>query len=290
MSYDLFFKQREGHISPARWAEYFNGRPNYEAGTAQYWNEDTGVYFSFELNEPSDEFDEESDSFAVAFNINYVRPSFFILEAEPEVRAFVKHFDMTVFDPQLEGIGEGVYSAEQLITGWNRGNEFAYWAILHKAGRGEKQLFLPTSELHRIWRWNVKRASLQAQNEGSKFVPKILYQYVNDAFATVAVWPDGAPIITPKVDYFLIGRYDLAPWRLFRRKEDTVCVSWQDIEPILKRYGKEIANGVFDVEYKQVPKDVENFIRNLRLPPFVPRPIGYDEVLDRDIVDSLGFS
>ena len=87
---------------------------------------ETGIYFHFffQTQETTeDDGDEPREYFPVAFNVNYFRPSYFILEAESEIMAFVKHFDLLVSDPQCEGMGQGEYDAAKLVRGWNFGNE-----------------------------------------------------------------------------------------------------------------------------------------------------------------------
>ena len=85
MSYDLFFRPRHGILEAQQFAAYFARRKHYELNGKQAWyeNEDTGVGFSFDLEDPLDESDD--DPFPIAMNINFFRPSYFILEAEPEV-------------------------------------------------------------------------------------------------------------------------------------------------------------------------------------------------------------
>jgi len=99
MSYDLFFTQPE--ITLEQFLDYFAGRSRYRVENAQAWyeNEDTGVYFCFDYSiEP--EYDPEAPAGIVAFNLNFYRPHFFALEAEPEVRSFVDYFNCSVHDPQ----------------------------------------------------------------------------------------------------------------------------------------------------------------------------------------------
>src|SRR5580658_8884848 len=93
MSYDLLFKPRNGLLDQGDLVRYFSHRHNYKVDGAQaiYGNEDTGVYFQFDLQTASEASDTED--YPVAFNINYFRPSYFILEAEMEVSAFVRTFD-----------------------------------------------------------------------------------------------------------------------------------------------------------------------------------------------------
>jgi hypothetical protein len=132
MSYDLYFRPRTGELTESAFNAYFRDRPHYKMEGAQAWyqNEDTGVYFLFERQDSEPQPDDEGEAFPATLNVNYFRPSYFGLEAQPEVTAFVRAFDMTVSDPQLDGMGEGEYVAERFLTGWNKGNEFGYEAIL----------------------------------------------------------------------------------------------------------------------------------------------------------------
>lgn len=130
MSYDLFFIEPE--ITQEQFETYFSGRYHYKVENNQAWyeNEDTGVYFCFDYsNEPEE--DPEVPNASVAFNLNFYRPHFFALEAEPEVQRFVSYFGFKIHDPQTHGMGDGPYSRDGFITGWNYGNEFGYRAIMN---------------------------------------------------------------------------------------------------------------------------------------------------------------
>jgi hypothetical protein len=134
MSYDLYFSVREGRpaISDEEFAAYFNGRRHYQLNDTQAWyeNKDTGVYFSFDYGdedfddeeidddeeEALDEDDPEEEEFPAlaSFNLNFCRPSFFVLEAEIEVGQFVRNFDLVIQDPQSDRQGE--YLSEEFIS------------------------------------------------------------------------------------------------------------------------------------------------------------------------------
>src|ERR1017187_9345413 len=130
MSYDLFLHCRDGTYDRPQFLEFFQAREWYKIGTGQVWyeNEDTGVYFSIELSEPSEK--GEPPQLPISLNINVFRPSYFIAEVETEVTALVHRFDMLVFDPQVDGTGEGEFQRELLIAGWSEGNEFAFSSFL----------------------------------------------------------------------------------------------------------------------------------------------------------------
>ena len=48
--------------------------------------------------------------------MNFFRPSFFALEAEPELTLVVKEFDFTVLDPQTDGMGKGEYEPSRFLS------------------------------------------------------------------------------------------------------------------------------------------------------------------------------
>ena len=123
MSYDLFLSAGPGKkLSKKTFSDYFGQRARYNVGDGQaiYQNEDTGVYFIF---------DEPEDGI-VAFNLNYLRPHVFGLEAALELEQFSEAFAATVGDPQgfmEEGAG---FQTELFLQGWNEGNQMAYGPML----------------------------------------------------------------------------------------------------------------------------------------------------------------
>ncbi|QCP52451.1 hypothetical protein FAZ95_25110 [Trinickia violacea] len=90
MSYDLFFTL-PADVAQDDVEAYFRQRRCYRVdGGATYENPDTGVYFSFAVDEgevPNEQ--GTGPQRRIAFNLNYFRPHIFGLEAEPEVSAFV---------------------------------------------------------------------------------------------------------------------------------------------------------------------------------------------------------
>src|SRR5436190_4665967 len=249
MSYDLFFKPRSGEVASGQVADYFRARRHYEVNDVQalYQNEDTGVYFCFDLQNDTDE--AADASCPVALNVNYFRPSFFGLEAEPEVGAFVSTFDMIVSDPQIDGMGEGDYNGEKFLSGWNQGNEFAYSAMLREPGSRNSLVSYPAAKLLQAWSWNKNRQQLQNEFGKSLFVPKVMFILVAGQPRSVAVWPDGIPIATTEVDLLFVQRKELAPRRFLRRIEDQTLLSWNDALPILKKHQSQRSDGIIALKY-----------------------------------------
>lgn len=290
MSYDLYFKPRNGSFNDELFHSYFRGRPNYKCEGVQAWygNEDTGVYFVFELQTeqpPEEDDDEPLEHFPVALNINYLRPSYFIFEAEPEVTAFVKHFDLLVSDPQMEGMGEGEYNAEKLLSGWNCGNEFGYSSILKDENNRNGVSHLPAEQLQNAWRWNWSRSEVQARVGESKFVPRIMFMNLGGSTVTAAVWPDGIPVVVTRVDYLCVPRKELAPTKFFRKKEDTTFVEWDKALPVLLKHGTQNDDGSISLNYMTPPSDVVKFVQSLPSENRAIEGLSAERVLDREIYE-----
>ncbi len=290
MSYDLYFKPRNESFTEESFLLYFRDRPNYKCEGSQAWysNEDTGVYFVFELHteqqlENCD--DEVSEYFPVALNVNFLRPSYFILEAEPEVTAFVRYFDLLVSDPQMEGMGDGEYNTEKLLSGWNCGNEFGCTAVLKSKNNRSGVFHLPTEQLHQAWRWNLSRNQVQARVGESKFVPRIMFMNLGGSTITAAVWPDGIPVVVTRVDYLCIPRKELAPRKFFRKKEDITFVAWDVALPILSKHGTQNEDGSISLNYLAPPSDVVKLVQSLPAEGRAISGLSADTVLDREIYE-----
>lgn len=283
MSYDLFFRPRSSAVPQEDFLNYFRERSHYkvEKGQAWYQNEDTGVYFSFEVGDGG-EGEERPEPFS--FSINFFRPSYFILEAEPEVTALVGRFGFLVSDPQAHGMGDGEYVPQLLVSGWQHGNEFGYAALLKDKEQRPDFESLPSDRLHEVWRWNLARQALQASVGEAQFVPGIMFLRLNGAVVTAVVWPDGIPCVLPTVDYLIVQREDLAPRRVFRKSNDTVFVPWADVYPLIAMYRGTRNDGAFDLNYERCPQDIAEFIRSLSRNEPTATGITADQVLDRELV------
>ena len=277
MSYDLFFRFRPGalHASASEILDFFKSRPGYECSETQAWysNETTGVYFSFEIEErgtaeeAGEQFDEEApppdpDAAPVSFNINYYRPHFFGLEAEPELTLFVKLFDLLVSDPQVSGMGDGEYTPEGFLAGWNAGNVVGYRAAAASI-EDEKPHLLPTAVLERIWRWNYTRPNRAEALGDETYVPRIFHFQKDGQLQSGIVWGDAMPILIPRVDLILAPREKLAPRRFFKAQEDKVLCTWGEIEPLLTTFPQ--VNDylpAWRLSYREIPRAIEAFFRS----------------------------
>jgi len=201
MSYDLYlFSPRLSHEAFAR---YFSGRPHFQE-TGWYANDDTGVYFNFEFVEPKaeEEADSETPEFLrgthVAFNLNYYRPHVFGLEAEPQVTALVSEFGCAIQDPQMDGMGDGRYSPEGFLRGWNKGNAFGYNAL--GGGDAGDVLIVDDPLIERTWRWNMQRNALQPNDHEEHFLPRVNWaKRLSDRKPiTYAIWGEGVATAFPE--------------------------------------------------------------------------------------------
>ena len=286
MSYDLFFTSES--ISRESFKRYFNGRPYYQIEKDQAWytNEDSGVYFSFEVNDDCEE--DEDLPHSASFNMNYFRPHFFAIEAEPEVRAFIDHFSCSIDDPQNEGMESGPYSGEGFLRGWYNGNEFSMQAILNMPENTNEYVSKPTVELEKHWKWNKSRMQRDEDLREDIFIPKIMYGNIDGEFASFCVWPDGIPTLIPKVDFLHIPRQELAPKKgLFRKKEEDFClVRFSEAYPILSQYSvADFELEAFKLPVTEIPKAIKQFVTGLSKFEGQVEGIGSDLVLNQELIE-----
>ena len=76
-----------------------------------YENPDTGVYFFIRLGCARNVLFQRK-AVSAEFEVNYIRPSFFGIEAERELSALVAAFQPRIEDAQMKGMGDGPYSRE----------------------------------------------------------------------------------------------------------------------------------------------------------------------------------
>jgi hypothetical protein len=294
MSYDLMFKWRriKDRLPPRTFAEYFRSRPLYEVSESQAWysNETTGVYFCFDISEEEGktfEIPDQPDLAPIAFNINYFRPHFFGLEAEPELTAFVRAFDFLVSDPQNQGMGDGEYSPEGFLRGWNAGNEFGYRVIISEQDPSEIRS-LPTHYLESIWRWNYTRDTQQKELGDQVYVPRIFFFDYRGSLCTGIAWGDAIPILLPHVDLLLVPRIDLAPRKIFKKVEDFVLFEWAELEDFVNSYpyvDSTLPANVLD--YDRPPDDLVQLVVSRNPPPVKPEGVAPDQVLNQEIINKI---
>jgi hypothetical protein len=291
MSYDLFFNYKFGRIiEESDFRAYFSSRPNYNVNmsSAIYQNEDTGVYFYFNYADDGErniEDEEEQVSSHLSFNLSYARPHIFGLEAEPEVKAFVEHFDLDIQDPQQEGMGQGPYSSEGFLRGWNFGNQFGHSVLLNKISPGQPAPWaLSREKIEKVWFWNMGIRSLYARMATDVYIPRIIYIERNGTLFTAVIWPDGMPAIMPEVDCVLVIRDKLRSTTWFRKSKslEAFTVDYNLVNKNLEGYSRETINRWRCLTPKSavLAKSVADWIKNLRKNNDPFKVIAVDSILD----------
>jgi hypothetical protein len=190
MSYtlDLYF---EPTVPYHRMLQYFAERKNFTVAKDDvgYRNADTGVYFSFALRCKRN-FLLQKKVTSAEFEINYYRPSFFGIEGERELSAFVAAFQPRIEDPQMRGMEDGPYSGEGFLKGWNFGNLFSVRSIL--ADKPDLTFAsIPAEMLRAVWTWNDHRGERSDKMGERCFVPMIMFFRIDGRASRVAAWRVG---------------------------------------------------------------------------------------------------
>lgn len=285
MSYDLYFTSPK--ITLEQFEDYFSDSQRYKVENSQAWytNEDTGVYFVFEHNDepPSDEDDIEH---SVLFNMNYYRPHYFALEAEPEVSRFIESFNCSIHDYQNSGMENGPYSREGFLRGWNYGNDFGYSAILGSDNAPDVVFSKPSAELEQIWKWNYSKHKMEEDIQEDIFIPRIMFMLVNGELGSVCVWPDGISTLIPAVDFLYVPRKELAPKKWLRKQKDDFCiVRKKEFSEFLKVYANDLHElPTFKLPSPDTPKEIKDYVKSLNAYDGEIKGVGYDSVLNSEMV------
>jgi hypothetical protein len=285
VSYDLYFTSPK--ITLEQFESYFSDNPIYKVENSQAWyeNEDTGVYFLFEHNDELSS-DEDDIEHSVVFNMNYYRPHYFALEAEPEVRRFIESFSCSIHDYQNSGMGNGPYSKEGFLKGWNYGNDYGYSAILGRDDAPDVVFSKSSAELEQIWKWNYSRQKKEEEIQEDIFIPRIMFMLVNGKLGSVCIWPDGISTVIPSVDFLYVPRKVLAPKKWFEKQKDDFCIlSQKDFSEFLKAYTTDQYElPAFKLPSPNTPKVIKDYVKNLKAYDGEIKGVGYDSVLNSEMV------
>jgi hypothetical protein len=190
------------------------------------------VYYSFDQNEP--EGDPESielyesfrefDNTHFSFNLNFMRPSFFGLEAFQFIEELLTDLNLFVLNPQSDFENPYKPTKNELFDNWNKTN---LWASIDHFKEMESCYF-QGDKSNEIWNYNFNRSCLQKELGEQYFVPKIFFFKTkkSNEVLTVTTWTEHIAIVIPPADYFLLTRrYN----KLFRTIKDNILVSRQRI-------------------------------------------------------------
>ena len=293
MSYDLFFKASGKQPDRHDFEEYFDARPHYHIDDTAvgYENENTGVYFTFELSDSAgdaDEFgpdegeldtsvDDAADAYWVVFTMNYGKPNFFALEAATEVGAFIEHFNLSVADREN-------FSDADFLALWKAGNAAAC-GTMAAVKKGVTFTTLSADILEINWRWNLGVEKLREEIEEHLYVPTIAYVKQNGCVKSAVVWLDEIPICLPKVDLVIIGLKTSAPADDAENgDEELVACEWDRIVPFMSDFQcaqEPILH--YKIAFEERPRKLFEFILSLPTCSDDMEGLGRDEVFDAEL-------
>lgn len=303
MSYDLYLHRRAGAgpLTKEAFLAYFTGDPHVTLtdNHAHYENKKTGVYFTFQYSEVVAGDADETAGARIYFNMNYFRPHVFGLEAERVLSRLVKKLDLLVSDPQAEGMGEGEYTPEGFLRGWNAGNRFGYQAYLSLEPRGEQLLTqrhtLPAKTLRAGWEWTYGIDALYDDvhaDDIDVFIPQVMFVLCDGVLQTLCVWPQLIPTALPAVDRVLVMRDQLPPHLAEGADPSRALVSWAEVRAAAAEFELVTARGNRGLEYvlmgygtaEDAPAELADFVR--ALPPFdgTLQILATDQILDEELV------
>jgi hypothetical protein len=273
MSYAL-----DMHFRPAlrcdRLLDFFRGRSHYKifADEVCYEHPKTGVYFSFKLRCARNIVFRRT-AVSVEFEINNFRPSYFGIEAEKELSAFVSAFKPQIEDGQMHGMGEGAYSGEGFLSGWNFGNAFSVHVAISR-DIGLQAETLPADDLRAVWEWNYHRAG----KSDIVWLPTIRFLRIDGRLCRGVVWPVALPVQLPKVDYVLVGR-DVAGEKRFG------LAAWEEIVELARRAGFDTTREPLVLDYFTTPPEIAEWVANIPLvDPDTFSHVPSYRVLDEEVV------
>lgn len=218
MSFDLYFYTKKGSsLSHDEFAGYLTDKGLVREGEFPQWlysNESTGVYFSFEIQPESTTQDdiEIYESFAdfdntdFTFNINFIRPNFFGLEAFPFVQRLMSDLDLFALDPQCSSDPDnpGRKTADEYNTEWsetNRNFSAEHFDAL-------ELIYFPLEKSDEYWRYNFHKDEIQNRLGDEYFVPSLILtrRATGGEVVTLSTWTEHIPNVFPPADYFGINR------------------------------------------------------------------------------------
>lgn len=268
MSYDLYFyKRKDCKTTDSDIRSYLGERIQSTENADQFWyeNKETGVYFSFEYNKPDlddeslDGF-EEFDNTNWMFNINFLRPQFFGLEAFPFVGSLINDLDLIVLNPQVGGDETlAKYSDKDLFENWSNIN------ARHSSDffKEYELYYLDLGKSNKSWEFNQNRFALQDKLGEMTFVPGVFYfkEHKTGLISTLCVWPEHISTIIPQVDYFIIQKKIK---KIFGTKESSGLVPYETIKNtfydfIIKENGYEMISPSDSLKIKKLFNGLEYY-------------------------------
>jgi hypothetical protein len=234
MSFDLIFYTKKGRtVTEEEFSAYLIGKGCIREGDIPQWlygNDATGVYFSFDLEPVSTTQDDiemfenfaEFDNTRFSFNINFIRPNFFGLEAFPFVERLMTDLDLYAIDPQCKTDPDspGRKIADEYHAEWAEQNlnfsaeHFDALELIH----------FPLEKSDYYWRYNFQKDAIQDRLGDEYYVPSLILTWRKSGGEpiTISTWTEHIPNVFPPADYFGIHRKRK---KLFRTVEEMGVIS-----------------------------------------------------------------
>ena len=162
MSYDLYFyKEKGSSLTESEIANYLTDNLVQVNESGNQWffeNEETEVYYSIEVNELENDPEtielfesfKDFDNTHFSFNLNFMRPSFFGLEAFKFLEKFIKDLKLYVLNPQGDFETPYIPKEKDLFDNWNKTNLNASIDNFD-----EESNFYPLEASNEIWNCNL---------------------------------------------------------------------------------------------------------------------------------------
>jgi hypothetical protein len=212
VSFDLFFylngpARQQGWEPLFAWAEekrFFERRAT-NAGGFQLWyeNPETGVSFSLAQAHPPppNAMTHQLAPAYLAFNMNFVRPRFFALEAAPILVDLVTRLGYVVYDPQSGGVGTPTEA--NIIDGWARGNQQGVGAT---RAMGQRPPYMDVRSADAFWRYRFDFTCIKEEVSSDAMVPQLVAVARGDAALRIAHLPKPTIYVLPPADMFFLTR------------------------------------------------------------------------------------
>jgi hypothetical protein len=237
MSYDLiFYTKRDAILDLNQVFSYLDEKlgidDNKDRTQWFFQNEETGSYFSIDYSVSSevDEFlfGSEYTKTGFSFNINYLRPEYFGLEAFPYVEDLIVTFNFLVYNPQ----------GNEELAEFIKGSLFENWKKINRENsienyKRQKLNYLELSKSNYSWSFCVNRVSLQKSLTDDIFVAGIFFNKLRNTneVLTLSIWPECIPVVLPITDnVFIVKRAK----KLFGVSEEKGLVPFEVILNTLK--------------------------------------------------------
>lgn len=231
MSYDLYFLKKKTSPLTEEGIRNYLGKNvlNNTNGNKDQWyweNEDTEVYFLIDYFPPEvgegenqDAFDEGLNNFegydntGFTFNLNFVRPQFFGMEAFDFVEKFIDDLDLYIVNPQSSVDADNPYKPVEgeLYGNWNKTNLSSSANFFERCNL----VYCDPNISDAVWRYNGEKTRLQEGLGDGYYVPKVFFFRTLEMNEIIRVtsWTESIPNVFPPFDYILLCRSSRKLWR-----------------------------------------------------------------------------